>query len=69
MNTDEQYDPMDDGELRTLLRDAVSDVHPEPALDAIRRRARGAGVRRVPPLLVALAAAAAVEARHHSAIT
>ncbi len=50
---------MNDDDLRTLLRDAVSDVHPEPALEAIRGRTREVpGVRRLPPVLaVALAAA------------
>lgn len=63
MNDDEQYDPLDDGYLRLLLRDAVSDVHPEPALEAIRRRTRGsAAVRRLRPVLAVTAAAATVAA-------
>lgn len=52
-----------DDDVRALLRDAVSDVHPDPALDRIRRRTgRTSRVRRVRPWLAVTAAAATVAA-------
>jgi hypothetical protein len=52
-----------DDDLRVLLHDAVSDVHPDPALDRIRRRTRSVpAVRRVRPWLMVAAAAATVAA-------
>ncbi|MGI9155873.1 MAG: Gmad2 immunoglobulin-like domain-containing protein [Marmoricola sp.] len=52
---------MTDDNLRDLLHDAVSDVHPDPALAEIRRRTRtSASSRRTGPWLVVPAAAATV---------
>ncbi|MEP6817426.1 MAG: Gmad2 immunoglobulin-like domain-containing protein [Marmoricola sp.] len=52
-----------DDDLRVLLQDAVSEVHPEPALGRIRQRTRPAvGIRRLPPWLAVTAAAATVAA-------
>ena len=51
-----------DDDLRALLRDAVSDVHPDPALDRIRRRTPSASPRRLRTWLVVAAAAATVVA-------
>ena len=54
---------MTDDDLRSLLHDAVSDVHPEPALDEIRRRThQDTGVRRLRPVLAVTLAAATVAA-------
>jgi len=50
-----------DDDLRSILCDAVSDVHPDPALDRIRRRTRpSTAVRRVRPWLAVSTAAASV---------
>ncbi|MDQ6641910.1 MAG: GerMN domain-containing protein [Actinomycetota bacterium] len=52
-----------DDELRSILHDAVSDVHPDPALERIRRRVEPvAAVRRERPWLAMAAAATAVTA-------
>lgn len=54
-----------DDDLRVLLHDAVSDVHPDPALDRIRRRTQASApsaVRRLRPWLAVTAAAATVAA-------
>ena len=52
--------PPDDGDLRRLLDDAVSDVHPEGGPDEIRARARRPSAMRWLPITVAAAAATAV---------
>ena len=45
----------DDSDLRRLLDDAVSDVHPEGGMDEIRARARRPSAGRWLPLTVAAA--------------
>jgi hypothetical protein len=52
--------PPDDGDLRRLFDDAVSDVHPEGGLDEIRSRARRPSAMRWVPITLAAAAATAV---------
>lgn len=55
--------PSDDSDLRSLLRDAVSDVHPHGTLDQVRSRApktTATGRRWVLPTLAAAAATVAV---------
>ncbi len=49
-----------DSDLRRLLDDAVSDVHPEGGPEQIRARARRPSARRWVPITVAAAAATAV---------
>jgi hypothetical protein len=51
---------MSDSDLRRLLDDAVSDVHPEDGLGQIRARGRRPSARRWVPVTVAAAAATAV---------
>ena len=52
--------PPEDGDLRRLFEDAVSDVHPEGGTDEIRARARRPSAMRWLPITVAAAAATAV---------
>jgi spore germination protein GerM len=52
--------PNDESELRMLLDDAVSDVHPEGGTDEIRARARRPSAGRWLPLTVAAAVATVV---------
>ncbi len=49
--------PTNDSDLRGLLRDAVSDVHPEGGPEQIRARARRHSATRWVPLTVAAAVA------------
>ena len=52
--------PSEDGDLRRLFDDAVSDVHPEGGTDEIRARARRPSAMRWLPITIAAAAATAV---------
>jgi hypothetical protein len=52
--------PSSDGDLRRLLDDAVSDVHPRDGVDEIRSRARRPSAMRWLPITIAAAAATAV---------
>jgi hypothetical protein len=60
--TPDRRRPTPDDELRRLLDDAVSDVHPTPALSAIRNRTKVTPMNRSRSWLVAAAAAVAVSA-------
>jgi Immunoglobulin-like domain of bacterial spore germination/Sporulation and spore germination len=60
--TDRTPDHRHDDELRRLLDDAVSDVHPTPALSAIHNRTKVTPMNRSRSWLVAAAAAVAVSA-------
>ena len=56
------HDTYDEGDLRSLLHDAVSDVHPDPALHRIRARTATRPHRGSRTWLVGLAAAATAAA-------